>query len=358
MLRGFRPCKSIKGPSGQLELRRIDGWRKIAAVVLRAALAVVLAIGIPVVPFASEGQQATKVWRIGHLGYAYPSQARDVEAFRQRLRDLGYVEGRNLVIESRSAGSSFEGLPALAAELVNLKVDVIAAFGNRTIMALKQATSTIPIVMVSSGDPAGSGLVSSLARPGGNVTGLASLAEGLSAKWLELLTQTVPGIARVGVLMEPGGTAHATFLREIKTVAQRTGIAVLELEVRGREEIERAFAVLTKTRAQGLIVLPNAIALSNQEQIVELAAKTRLPAMYPYGEFTASGGLMAYAANRTEMYRRSATFVDKILRGAKPADLPIEQPTTFELVINLKTAKALGLTIPPSLLMRADQVIE
>ena len=308
-------------------------------------------------PLASDAQQATKVWRIGHLGYAYPTAAKDLEAFRQRLRDLGYVEGKNLVIESRSAESGFERLPELAAELVSLKVDVIAAFGNRTIMALKRATPTIPIVMISSGDPVGSGLVSSLARPGGNVTGLANLAEGLSAKWLELLAQTVPGMTRVGVLMEPGGTAHATFLRDIKTVGQRTGIAVIGVETRG-DEIERAFAALTKTRAQGLVVLPNPVMLSHQAQIVELAAQTRLPAMYPNVEFTESGGLMAYAANRTEMYRRSASFVDKILKGAKPADLPVEQPTKFELVINLKTAKALGLTIPPSVLGRADHIIE
>jgi len=325
---------------------------------IRAALAAALAFGILALPLASDAQQATKVWRIGHLGYAYPTAARDLEVFRQRLRDLGYVEGKNLVIESRSAESGFERLPELAAELVSLKVDVIAAFGNRTIMELKRATPTIPIVMVSSGDPVGSGLVSSLARPGGNVTGLANLAEGLSAKWLELLTQTVPGMTRVGVLMEPGGTAHATFLREIKTVGQRTGIAVLVVEARGRDEIERAFAALTKTRAQGLIVLPNPVMLSHQAQIVELAAQTRLPAMYPYGEFTESGGLMAYATDRTEMYRRSATFVDKILKGAKPADLPVEQPTKFELVINLKTAKALGLTIPRSVLGRADHIIE
>jgi putative ABC transport system substrate-binding protein len=191
------------------------------------ALAAALALGIFTVPVAGDAQQATKLWRVGHLGYAYPTAANDLEAFRHRLRDLGYVEAKNLVIESRSAESAFERLPELAAELVGLKVDVIAAFGNRTIMALKQATPTIPIVMVSSGDPVGSGLVRSLARPGGNVTGLASLAEGLSAKWLELLRQTVSGMVRVGVLMEPGGTAHATFLREIKTVGQQTGIAVL-----------------------------------------------------------------------------------------------------------------------------------
>jgi putative ABC transport system substrate-binding protein len=325
---------------------------------LRGALAVALAVGILTSPLASGAQQAAKVWRIGYLGYAYPTEARDLEAFRQRLRDLGYVEGKNLVIELRGADSGFERLPALAAELVSLKLDVIAARGNQTIVALKRATQTIPIVMISASDPVGTGLVSSLAHPGGNVTGLSSLAEGPSAKGLELLTQTVPGMTRVGVLMAPNAPTHPTYLREIKTAGQRIGIAVLGVEARGRDEIERAFAALTKARAQGLIVLPSPVTVTHQMQIVELAAKHRLPAMYPWLEFTESGGLMAYSTNRTEMFRRSATFVDKILRGAKPADLPIEQPTTFELAINLKTAKALGLTIPPSLLLRADHVIE
>jgi len=237
-------------------------------------------------------------------------------------------------------------------------VDVIAASGNATILALMQATKTIPIVMISSGDPVGAGLVGSLAHPGGNVTGLANLGEGLSAKWLELLTQTVPGITRVGVLMVPNTPAHATYLRDIKSAGQRTGIGILGLEVRGRDEIEGAFTALTKAHTQGLVVLPNPVTLTNQAQIVELAAKNRLPAMYPWPEFTEAGGLMAYSTNRTDMYRRSAAFVERILKGAKPADLPIEQPTKFELVINLRTAKALGLTIPPPLLQRADQVIE
>ena len=309
-------------------------------------------------PLAAEAQPAPKVWRIGHLEYAYPTYARDLEAFRQRLRELGYVDGKNLVIETRVADASFSGLRALAAELVDLKVDVIAASGNATIEALMQATKTIPIVMISSGDPVGAGLVSSLARPGGNVTGLANLAEGLSVKWLELLTQCVPGITRVGVVMVPNTPAHATYLGEIKAAAQRTGIAVHGLEVRGREEIERAFTALAKARDQGIVVLPNPVTLTNQTQIVELAAKNRLPAMYPWPEFTESGGLMAYSTSRSELYRRAAAFVARILKGAKPADLPIEQPTKFALVINLKTAKALGLTIPPSLLQRADQVIE
>jgi putative ABC transport system substrate-binding protein len=309
-------------------------------------------------PLAAEAQPAPKVWRIGHLEYAYPTYARDLEAFRQRLRELGYVDGKNLVIETRVADASFSGLRALAAELVDLKVDVIAASGNATIEALMQATKTIPIVMISSGDPVGAGLVSSLARPGANVTGLANLAEGLSVKWLELLTQCVPGITRVGVVMVPNTPAHATYLGEIKAAAQRTGIAVHGLEVRGREEIERAFTALAKARDQGIVVLPNPVTLTNQTQIVELAAKNRLPAMYPWPEFTESGGLMAYSTSRSELYRRAAAFVARILKGAKPADLPIEQPTKFALVINLKTAKALGLTIPQSLLQRADQVIE
>ena len=344
-------------PSGTSPIPGCAGT-SASVTIVRAALAVALVLGIVAVPLPSEAQQATKVWRIGYLGYAYPTEPRDVEAFRQRLRELGYVEGKNLVIESRMVDSSFERLPALAAELVGLKLDVIAAFGNPTITALTRATQTIPIVMISVGDPVGMGLVSSLARPGGNVTGLASRAEGLSAKWLELLTQTAPGMTRVGVLMLANQPSHAAFLREIKTAAQRTGIAVLGLEVRGRDDIERGFAALTKTRAPGLIVLPSPLMLTHQTQILELAAKHRVPAMYPYGAFPESNGLMAYATNRTEMFRRSATFVDKILRGAKPADLPVEQPTTFELVINLKTARALGLTIPPSLLLRADQVIQ
>lgn len=325
----------------------------------RAALAVAITVGILTAPLVTKAQPATKVWRIGYLGYGYPTEAKDVEAFRQRLRDLGYVEGKNLVIESRLAESRDERLPALAAELVGLKVDVITAYGNGTIAALKQATRTIPIVMIIAGDPVGAGLVSSLAHPGGNVTGLSSrLGEGLSAKSLELLTQTAPGMTRVGVLTVPNSPNHGRYLREITTAGQRTGVAVLRFEVRERDDIEGAFAALTKARPQGLIVLPHPVMLTNQTLIVELAARHRLPAMYPWREFTERGGLMAYSPNRTEMYRRSATFVDKILRGAKPGDLPIEQPTKFELVINAKTAKALGLTIPPSLMLRADEILE
>jgi putative tryptophan/tyrosine transport system substrate-binding protein len=315
--------------------------------------------GLLAAPLAAGAQQQEgKVWRIGYLGYGYPTESSDLAVFRRHLRDLGYVEGKNLAIESRSADSNYERLPALARELVSLKLDVIAAVGNTAIVALTRATQTIPIVMIIVVDPVGTGLVSSLAHPGGNVTGLSNLGEGLSAKSLELLMQTVPGITRVGVLMAQNATGHPTYLREIKAAAQRTGITVVGVEARGRDDLERPFAALTKARAQGLIVLPHPVTFTHQTQIVELAAKHRLPAIYPSREFIESGGLMAYSTSRQEMYRRSAIYVDKILKGTKPGDLPIEQPTEFELVINLKTAKALGLTIPPSLLQRADQMIE
>jgi ABC-type uncharacterized transport system substrate-binding protein len=325
--------------------------------IARAALAVALALGILALPSAADAQEG-KVWRVGYLGYAHPTEARDLQAFRQRLGDLGWIEGKNLVIEARSGESSAARLSALAAELVGLRPDVIAAVSNPAILALTRATKTIPIVMVVAGDPVGTGLVSSLAHPEANVTGLSSRVEGMTAKWLELLAQTVPRMARVGVLMAPDAPVNAPYLQEIKTAGQRTGIAVLGVQARGRDEIERAFAALRKARAQGLIVLANAVVLTHRTQIIELAARNRLPAMYPWPEFTENGGLMAYSTNRTEMYRHAATFVDKILKGAKPADLPIEQPTQFELLINMKTARALGLTLPPSLLLRADRVIE
>jgi putative ABC transport system substrate-binding protein len=314
--------------------------------------------GLLATPLAAEAQSAGKIYRVGYLGYGYPTEPRDLEVFRQGLRDLGYVEGKNLLIESRSAESNYERLPALAAELVSLKLDVIAAVGNTAIVALTRATQRIPIVMIIVVDPVGTGLVSSLAHPGGNATGLSNLGEGLSAKSLELLTQTVPGIKRVGVLMARNAPGHPTYLREIKAAAQGTGIAVLGVEARERDDIARTFVALTKARVQGLIILPHPVTFTHQTQIVELAAKNRLPALYPSREFIESGGLMAYSTSRTEMYRRSAIYVDKILKGAKPGDLPIEQPTEFELVINLKAAKAIGLMIPPSLLQRADQVID
>jgi putative ABC transport system substrate-binding protein len=237
-------------------------------------------------------------------------------------------------------------------------VEVIAAAGNPSILALKSATHAIPIVMVVSGDPVGSGLVKSLDRPGGNITGLANLAEGLSAKWLELLKEAAPSLARVAVLRIPDTAAHAVFSKEIQVTAQRLGLAPQFVEVRDLNEIQRAFDALPKGRADALIVLPHPVTFAHRQRIVELAARNKLPAMYPWPDFVEAGGLMAYASSRGDMFRRSATYVDRILKGAKPADLPVEQPTKFDLVINVKTAKALGLTMPRSLLMRSDEVIQ
>ena len=322
-------------------------------------VSVVLAVILLALPAASEAQPAGKVYRIGYLGSATRSvESKHLEVFERRLRELGYVEGRNVVIEYRWAEGKADRLPKLAADLVQLKVDVIAAAGNPSIIALKGATATIPIVMVVAGDPVGAGLVRSLDRPGGNVTGLSNLAEGLSAKWLELLKEAAPTLIRVAVLRVPDTPAHATFSKEIEGAAQRLRLSPEFVDVRNLEEIERAFDTLTKARADGLIVLPHPLTFGHQRRIVELAAKNRLPGMYPWTEFAEAGGLIAYSASRPDMFRRSATYVDKILKGAKPADLPVEQPTKFELVINLKTAKALGLTLPQSLLGRSVEIIQ
>jgi len=284
------------------------------------------------------------------------------EAFRQGLRDLGYVEGRNVVIEYRDAEGKLERLPALAAELVALKVDVIVTGGGTpTALAAKQATRTVPIVFIAVGDPVTSGLVTSLARPGGNVTGLTSLAPELVGKWLELLTQAVPGVSRVAFLWQPGVIGERTekdMLKAADVAARALGVRLQFVEARGPADIDRAFSDMTRTRAGALTVLPYAMFNSERRRLVDLAAKNRLPTVYSFREYVDAGGLMAYGPNLADLIRRAATYVDKILKGAKPADLPVEQPTKFELVINLKTAKALGLTIPPSLLGRADEVIQ
>jgi ABC-type uncharacterized transport system substrate-binding protein len=322
-------------------------------------LSVALALVLLALPAAGEAQPAGKVYRIGYLGSTtFSVESKHLEVFQQRLRELGYVEGQNVVIEYRWADGKLDRLEELAAELVRLRVDVIAAAGNPSIIALKGATQTIPIVMVVAGDPVGTGLVRSLNRPGGNVTGLSTLAEGLSAKWLALLKEAAPTLTRVAVLRVPDTPAHAAFSKEIQVAAQRLGATPQFLEVRDLEDIQRAFDALIKGRADALIALPHPVTFAHRRRIVDIAAKNKLPGMYPWAEFAEAGGLMAYAASRPDMFRRSATYVDKILKGAKPADLPVEQPTKFELVINLKTAKALGLTIPQSLLMRSDEIIQ
>jgi putative ABC transport system substrate-binding protein len=346
-------------------LRKIDGWRKIAAMLSQhTAVAAVLALSLLAAPLAAEAQQAAKVARIGYLSPNLVTTPHLREAFRQGLRDLGYVEGRNLLIEYRDAEGKGERLPALAAELVALKVDVIVTEGGTTVvpLAARQATSTLPIVFAATADPVATGLVTSLARPGGNVTGLSSLTTDLVGKRLELLTQAVPGVRQVAVLWLPGVYGERTekeMLTEAEVAARGLGVRLQFVEAtRDPADLDRAFSDVTRARAGALTVLPSNLFQREHRRLVDLAARHRLPAVYPWRELVAAGGLMSYGASLTDSSRRAATYVDKILKGAKPGDLPVEQPTKFELVINLKTAKTLGLTLPPSVLARADQIIE
>jgi ABC-type uncharacterized transport system substrate-binding protein len=312
-------------------------------------------------PLAGEAQQAGKIPRIGYLGLNPAANPHLHEAFRQGLRDLGYVEGRNVVIENRDAEGKPERLRTLATELTALQVDVILAGGTPQALAAKQATRTLPIVFAAAADPVTDGLVTSLARPGGNVTGLTSLNPDLIGKCLEQLKQAVPGVSRVAVLWSPGGLGERTdkdMLKGAEVAARALGMRLQFVEARGPADFDRAFSEITKGRADALTVLPSPMFLNERRRLVDLAAKNRLPTVFPNREGVDAGGLMSYGANIADNFRRAAAYVDKILKGATPGDLPVEQPTKFELVINLKTAKALGLTIPPSLLQRADQVIE
>ena len=312
-------------------------------------------------PLAAEAQEAAKIARIGLLTGNLTSNPHLPEAFRQGLRDLGYVEGRNVVIESRDAEGKLERLPVLAAELVAHKVDVLVAQPTVSALAAKQATRTLPIVFASAPDPVENGLVTSLARPGGNVTGLSALAKELVGKRLEQLKQAVPGVSRVAVLWQPGAFGERTerdMLKGAEVAARALGVRLQFVEARGPEDFDRAFSEMTREHAGALTVLSSSMFFDERRRLVDLAAKNRLPALYPTRESVDAGGLMSYGPNLADSFRRAAGYVDKILRGAKPGDLPIEQPTKYELVINLKTAKALGLTIPPSLLQRADEVIQ
>jgi len=309
--------------------------------------------------FPAQAQQPTRIPHIGILTTFSPSvvSAR-IEGFRQGLRELGYVEGKNIVIEWRSAGGNNDRLPVLAAELVGLKVDVIVSPGPTATRAFKEATSTIPIVMAQDTDPVGSGFVASLARPGGNITGLATLAPEMGGKQLELLKEIVPKLSRVAVIGNSTIPGDAQALRETVLAAGAYEIYLRYLDVMDTKDLEATFRVAAKGRADGLLVLGNPYLNAQRKQVVDLAAKHRLPATYTRPEYIDAGGLMYYGTNYPDLFRRAATYVDKILKGAKPADLPIEQPTKFELVINAKTAKALGLTIPQSLLVRADEIIQ
>jgi putative ABC transport system substrate-binding protein len=320
-----------------------------------------MAGGLLAAPLVAEAQQAAKIARIGYLSLNLAGNPHTREAFLQGLRDLGYVEGRNVVIEYRDAEGKLERLPALAAELVALKVDVIVAVSTPQALAAMQATRTLPIVFATAADPVTSGLVTSLARPGGNVTGLSFLAPELVGKRLEQLKQAVPGVSRVAVLWQPGGHGERTakdMLKEADVAARALGVRLQFVEAGGPEDFDRAFSDMTRAHADALTVLSSTMLFVERRRLVDLAAKNRLPAVYTSREYVDAGGLMAYGPDLADLFRRAATYVDKILKGAKPGDLPVEQPTKFELVINLKTAKALGLTIPRSVLGRTDQVIE
>ena len=307
----------------------------------------------------TQAQPPTKIPRIGYLDGALPStNASRIDAFRHGLRELGYVEGKNIVIEYRHAEGKLDRLPAVAAELVRLKVEVLVMGGGGASTASgKEATKTIPIVMVAAVDPVAQGFVTSLARPGGNVTGLSTLSPEISGKRLELLKEVVPKLSRVAVLGTSTGTATELSLKEVEPAAGALGVKLQFLDVRGPKDIEPAFRAATKGRAEGVLVLTGPVINLLRKQIAELAAKNRLPAIYPFPDYVEAGGLMSYSANIVDLYRRAATYVDKILKGAKPADLPVEQPTKFEFIINLKAAKQIGLTIPPNVLARADRVI-
>src|SRR5882724_1276702 len=306
--------------------------------------------------FSTDAQQTTKVPPIGYLAAALTS-ARN-EAFRQGLRELGYVEGKNIVIEWRSAEGKLDRIPALAAELVRLKVDIIVTAGPSLTHAAKEATSTIPIVMTFDPDPVGSGFVASLARPGGNITGLSTLAPDISGKQLELLKETVSRLSRVAVLGNSTRPGNAQELKEVELAAGALKVQLQYLDVLDPKDIETAFREASKGRADAVLVVPSSVLISHRKQVVELAVKSRLPAIYSTSQYVVDGGLMSYGVNTADVDRRAATYVDKILKGAKPADLPVEQPTKFEFVINLKAAKQIGLTIPPNVLTRGDKVIK
>jgi putative ABC transport system substrate-binding protein len=322
---------------------------------------VVLALAILVAPLTADGQQPAKVYRIGVLASAPPTTpevSRLWGAFRQGLGERGWVEGQNVVIESRWSEGQVERFPALAAEIVRLNVDLIFAVGTAGALAAKQATGVIPIVMAYVGDPVEQGLVASLARPGGNVTGLTFLVgPEIAGKYLELLKEAVPKASRVAVLLGPAGRGSAIF-KQTQAAAQALAVKLQPLEVRSPNELEGAFAAMARGRANALLVLPRPFTFVHARRIADFAAKSRLPAVYAFRESVEGGGLMAYAADAPDMFRRAASYVDKILKGARAADLPVEQPMRFELVINLRTAKAMGLTIPQSVLFRADQVIQ
>jgi putative ABC transport system substrate-binding protein len=326
----------------------------------RRNLVIALGASAVLLPLRSPAQQRGKVWRVGFLaGRHVGSLDSDMfGAFPRGLRELGYVEGKNLVIEWRSAEGRYERLPELAAELIRLRVDVIVAPGPPAISAAQKVTTTVPIVMANASDPVGDGFVKSLARPGGNITGLSDLSGDLSPKHLEMLLGMVPKLARVAVLVNFENPSHALTLKSIERAAQKAGVQILPAEARNPQETETAFSMMVRQNVGAVIVPGDARFTPQYRHIAELAAKNRLPTISPRREFSEAGGLMSYGSSLTDGYRRTAIYVDKIFKGANPGDLPVEQPTKFVLIINGKTAQTLGLKIPQSLLVSADKVIE
>lgn len=324
----------------------------------RPVLIVMLMLALLAAPLAVEAQQRAKIIRIGVLGLGVTPNSRNVEVFRQGLREHGHVEGRNIALEVRGAEGSADRLPALAAELVRLNVDVLVTESNAAALAAKNATKAIPIVMAVAGDPLSAGVVTSLARPGGNITGLTLQAPELSAKRLQILKETFPKTALVSIVYNATNPASQAFLAETKTAARALGLQLHVIEVRSPADLDAAFKAVSDARPNAFMTLADGMMISNRRRIAEFAAKRRLPGVFPEREFAETGGLMSYGPSVPANWRRAAALVARILKGAKPADMPIEQPAKFELVINLKTAKALGVTIPPSLLKRADEIIE
>ena len=311
------------------------------------------------VPLAAEAQPAGRVYRIGFLGNSMAAlEANLVGPFREGLRDLGYVEGRNVLIEYRWAEGKYDRFPALIGELLALKVAVIVTAGTPATLAVKKATTSVPLVMLAVGDPVGTGIVPSLSHPGGNITGLTAISTEMDAKRLELLREVVPSVSYIALLWNAGSPLQVLAEKQVQAAAQVLRMRVLSLGVKTEEEIKSALAVMARERSDALLVLADRLLLHHRALIMDFATRHRLPGVHAYRELVEAGGLMSFGPSYADMHKRAAYFVDRILKGAKPGDLPVERPLTFELVINLKTAKALGLTIPPSLLQRADQVIE
>jgi putative tryptophan/tyrosine transport system substrate-binding protein len=310
-------------------------------------------------PLAARGQQAAKVYRIGFLGNSTAALEADlVGPFREGLRDLGYVEGQNILIEYRWAEGEYERFPTVTAELIALRVDVVVTAGTPASLAVQKAATSIPLVMVAVGDPVATGLVASLGRPGGNITGLTSISSEMAGKRLELLREVVPKLSHVAVLWNAASPIQVIVERETRAAAQALGMKMLSLGVRSREEIEDALTTIVREQPGALLVLADRLFLHHRTRIMDFAAQRRLPGVHAYRELVEAGGLMSYGPSYADMHRRAASYVDRILKGSKPADLPVQAPVKFELVINLKAANALGLAIPPMLLGRADEVIE